>query len=518
MSNRLKAVINCGSSSIRMIIGEFTANGAPQVIDQAIHYLPMGKDVFTTGMISNKTMARAMEILKLYRELLKGYGIEPSQVQAVGTAAVREALNRENFVDRMEIRTGFPIRIIDGLEENRLSYMAVLYALEKEVGLLSRGNTLIMEVSGGSTEVIVLKKGIIGAVHSLSFGAIRFQELYRQKKGYVEVKSHELEQSLSSLHDLIHEDCRHGSVNRVFLLGNYARIAAEMVGKGVSARLLEVEHRRWNALAEELYLMPPEDIVNRYGIAAAAADGMGTALLAYRYLLKDIDCESILVPRVGISEGILMEARPGVDPEVQSRFWNQVRNSALALGKKYHFDAEHAKLVARLSVELFDQLASEHRMGLRHRLLLEIAALLHDIGTFVKPSAHHKHGQYLVENSELFGLDAHDLKIIGNVVRYHRKSTPQNTHLGFVSLNREDRLVVMKMAALLRVADSLDRSHSQKVTDVKAIIKEEVMELQVFCDQDLDAEKLSLVDKGSFFEDVFGFSIRILQIRKGEKV
>lgn len=518
MNPRLKAVVNCGSSSIRMVISEFAADGTPRVIDQAIQYLPMGRDVFTTGYISNKTMNRAMEILKLYRELLKGYGLEPSDVEAIGTAAVREALNRENFVDRMEIRTAFKIRIIDGLEENRLSYMAVLYALDRDTSRLSKGNTLIMEVSGGSTEIIVLRKGIIGAVHSLSFGAIRFQEMYRQKKGFVEVKSHELEQTISSIRELIHEDCKHGSVHQVFLLGNYARLAAEMIGESLDERLIQVDHQRWDELARELYLLPPEEVVQRYGIAAAAADGMGTALLAYRFILSETDCRTILVPRVGISEGIIMEARPGVDPEVQSRLWAQVRNSALALGKKYHFDAEHARTVARLSLQLFDQLQTEHRMNQRQRLLLEIAALLHDIGAFVKPSAHHKHGQYLVENSELFGLDAHDLKIIGNVVRYHRKSTPQNTHLGFVSLSREDRLTVMKMAALLRVADALDRSHSQKVADLKVEIRDPDIVLHLSCDQDLDAERLSLADKGAFFEEVFGYSIKTVQVRKGVKV
>jgi len=515
MSPVLKAVINCGSSSIRMIICEFDSDGRPQVIDQAIQYLPMGRDVFTTGQISNKTMTRAMEILKLYRELLNGYGIDLKDVEVIGTAAVREATNRENFADRIEIRTGFSIRFIDGLEENRLSYMAILYALGSDVGMLSKGNTLIMEVSGGATEVILLRKGIIGSVHSLSFGAIRFQEMFRQKKGFVEVKSHELEQNISSLRELIHEDCKSSNINRVFLLGNYARIAAEMIGKTTNPKLIEVNHEAWNRLAEELYHLPPEEIVKRYGVAAAAADGMGTALLAYRYLLKEIDCETILVPKVGISEGLVMESRPGIDPDVQAKFWNQVKNSAIALGKKYDFDLEHARVVASLSMQLFDQLVHEHRMTKRQRLLLEIAAFLHDIGTYVKPSAHHKHGQYLVENSEIFGLGSHDLKVIGNVVRYHRKSTPQNTHLGFVSLSREDRLTVMKMAAILRIADALDRSHSQKVKELKINITEDTVELLVNCDEDLGAEKLSLSDKGTFFEDVFGYSLKLIQTKKG---
>lgn len=516
MSGQLRAVINCGSSSIRLIVVEFSPDRTPTVIDQAIQYHPLGRDVFTTGLISNKSVNRAVEILRLYRELLKGYGIEPHEVIVVGTAAVREASNRENFADRIEIRTGFKIRIIDGLEENRLSYMAVLYALGGKASQLTRGNTLIMEVGGGATEVILIKKGVIAAVHSLSFGSIRLQELYRQRRGHTHLKKQEIEQSVATMRGLIEADLGQGVISQVFLLGNYARIAAEMVGQPLDERLIEVRHQDLDDLAETLFQLPPEEVAKRYGIAAAAAEGMGTALLAYRYILKTIPCETVYVPLVGIAEGVAMEIRPGVNPEIQARFWNQVRSSALALAKKYHADLEHSKLVADLTLQLFDQLVQEHRMGPKQRLLLEIAALLHDIGTFVKPSAHHKHGQYIVENSEIFGLDIHDLRIIGNVVRYHRKATPQPTHLSFISLNREDRITVMKMAAILRVADALDRGHSGKIREVKVVLDGDVMELRVDTQEELGAEKLSLADKGSYFSEVFGYSPKIVPVRQEE--
>ncbi len=516
MSNRLSAVINCGSSSIRLVVAEFSTSGEPRVLDQAIHYLSLGRDVFTGGFIKNKTLVRALEIFNLYSELLRGYGIKPSSVNAIGTAAVREALNRENFVDRIEIRTGFRIRIIDGLEENRLSYMAVLYALKDRVSEVSKGNVLIMEVSGGTTEVILLKKGAICAVHSLSFGTIRIEEINRLRRGISDLKSAELEQTITPMRELILEDLKQGVIQHVIFLGNYARLAAELVGRPMNNRILEVTRSDWDDLALKFYRMPPEESVRKLGVAAAAAEGMGTALLAYQFFLQGIPAEKIWVPTSGISEGLLMEIRPGADPEIQNRFWNQVRASAVSLGKKYHFDAEHSKVVTELSLQIFDQLQHEHQMNLKHRLLLEIAAILHDIGTFVKPSAHHKHGQYLVENSEVFGLDSHDLKVIGNIVRYHRKSGPLPSHLGFVALTREDRLTVMKLASILRVADALDRGHKGKVKDLKAVINGEVLELIVDVQVDISAEKLSLADKGTMFEEVYGYTPRTILKKEGK--
>src|SRR6185369_12546093 len=186
---------------------------------------------------------------------------------------------------------------------------------------------------------------------------------------------------------------------------------------------------------------------------------------------------------------------PGIDADIQDRFLVQVRASALSLGKKYHFDVDHAKHVAVLSLQIFDQMKKDHNLDPRSRLLLEVAAILHDIGTYIKPSGHHKHGQYLVENSEIFGLNPTDIGIIGNVVRYHRKSVPMSSHLQYVALPREDRLAVLKLAAILRVADALDRGHSQKINNLRLEKKDEEMHLRADYTADVAAERFSLSDK-----------------------
>jgi exopolyphosphatase / guanosine-5'-triphosphate,3'-diphosphate pyrophosphatase len=178
--------------------------------------------------------------------------------------------------------------------------------------------------------------------------------------------------------------------------------------------------------------------------------------------------------------------------------------SAASLGRKFHYDEAHARHVADLGLAIFDSLVREHGLGGHERLLLEVASLVHDIGTFIKTSGHHKHGEYIVANSEIFGLSRVDLTIIANVVRYHRKAPPSSTHVNFIALPREDRIVVMKLAAIARVADALDRGHDQRVRDASFERREERFVIRATGATDLSLERLSLAEKGDMFEDVFG--------------
>jgi len=506
MPPKLFAVINVGSTFLRLVIAEFPEGRDMHVVEQAVKFMGLGREVYTTGLIKKKTLAQAIQIFMQYKELLNAYGLEPQAVRVIGTAALREARNRDTFIDRVEVRTGFRIQVLDGIEENRLSYMAVQYALKDQWSHLSKHNSMIAEVGGGSTELILLRRGMICAVHSLNFGTVRLEEAYRGSQ-YEEITPQTLRQSLNTTKEILDDEMKMSTVKSFIAVGNYARLAAEIAQAAEGDRYWRVNKTQWLQLTHVIHRLNPEEIVRRYGIPASAVEGFGSALLAFFYLLEDTGAEEVFIPKVGYSEGLLVELGPGVDPDIQSRFEMQVRASALSLGKKYHFDADHAKHVADLSLEIFDQMKRDHNLEPRNRLQLEVAAILHDIGTYIKPSGHHKHGQYLVENSELFGLNPTDIGIIGNVVRYHRKTAPLPSHISYTALPRDDRLAVLKLAAILRVADALDRGHSQKISQLRLERHDEELHIRADYTADVAAERFSLSDKCGMFEDVFGYKV-----------
>jgi exopolyphosphatase/guanosine-5'-triphosphate,3'-diphosphate pyrophosphatase len=500
---RIAAVINVGSSSIRLVIAELPENSEIRFLEQAVKFLGLGREVYTSGLIRKKTFLQAIQIFLQYKELLASYGILPSQVRCIGTAALREARNQDNFVDRVEVRTGFHIQVLDGIEENRLSYMAVQYALRDQWAHISKCNSMIAEVGGGSTELILLRRGMICAVHSLNFGTIRLEETYRgSQEG--EISPQTLHQNLSTTNKILDDEMKLTSVKTFIAVGNYARQAAEIANIPEVNGCWRVSKSQWLRLTQLIQNLSPEDTMRRYGLPASAVEGFASALQAYYFLLDDTAAEEIVVPKVSFSEGLLVEMGPGVDAEIQSRFLTQVRASALSLGKKFHFDADHARHVAFLALTIFDQMLKDHNLDPHARVLLEVSAILHDIGTYIKPSGHHKHGQYLVENSELFGLSPSDVAIVGNVVRYHRKSTPMPSHPSYMALPRESRLVVLKLASILRVADALDRGHSQKISALVLEKGDEELKFKAVHTGDVAAERFSLADKADLFEEVFG--------------
>jgi exopolyphosphatase/guanosine-5'-triphosphate,3'-diphosphate pyrophosphatase len=197
-------------------------------------------------------------------------------------------------------------------------------------------------------------------------------------------------------------------------------------------------------------------------------------------------------------------------------FVNQILNSVREIGRRYQLDESHAANVAENAVLIFQALEKEHRLGYRFEMILTVAAWLHDIGMFIGNSSHHKHAQYIIEHSEIFGLGDEDILLVGMVARYHRRAVPRLSHPAYNALNREQRLVVNKLAAILRVADSLDRSHSYSIKDLKVVLTEDQVVLSIDRVGDYTAEKRALASKGKMFEQVYGRSV-ILRTKRRHK-
>ena len=230
-------------------------------------------------------------------------------------------------------------------------------------------------------------------------------------------------------------------------------------------------------------------------------------LMVYRFLLERTGAAQVVVPHVSIREGLLIDLALVVDSTLQEDFFSQVIASAANLGRKYKFDEVHHRQVAKLCLVLFDFLQREHGMNRRQRMMLEAAAMLHDIGMFIRASNHQTHGQYIVSNSEIFGLHKEELDIISGVIRYHRKDLPNQGDINYIALQREERILLLKMAAILRVADALDRGHSQQIKTITAERKSETLVLHVPGTRDLSLELIGLDEKANLFQDVFGYKI-----------
>ncbi|MDR2516644.1 MAG: HD domain-containing protein [Spirochaetaceae bacterium] len=506
-AKRVVAVLEIGSAGIRFLIAEIGPCEQWKVLDQAGRAVALGKDVFDSGEVSRESLLECLAVLRGYAELLAAWGIDKRDVRVIATSAIRAARNRDMFVDRVRQETGFLISVVEGIEENRLMYLAVRYALKNDLPQFRRGNVMIIEVGGGSTEIMLLRRGKMVAAHSLRLGTIRVGQQFRLDSDALRAQAHYLRDNVRSTSGFLSVEMDLAHVGTVVISGTAARILAAKKGTELNRDCRIIGREDYIQLVEEIRHYTPEDCVRNLQIPYADAGGFVLGNLVYRYFLERTSAETVAVPNVSIREGLVIDMARGVEPELQEEFFSQIIASAVNLGRKYRFDEAHNIHVAMLCIQLFDALVKEHGMNRRERMMLEAAASLHDVGTFIRGSGHHRHGQYIVSNSEIFGLHQEEMNIIGNVVRYHRGDPPSESDIDYIALEREDRILVLKMASILRLADALDRGHTQRIKSIRVERRNETILIHTGGELNLSSERVGLEEKADLFQDVFGYQV-----------
>ena len=507
-------VIDVGSSSIRMAIAEIDGEGTIRLLESLARDTQLGHDTFTRGGIRRATTESCVEVLRSYRQTLAEYGItRPGEVRVVATSAVREAENRLAFLDRIYVATGFEIDPIDEAEVNRMTYLGVQPLLEEHPGLSAAGS-IVAEVGGGSTEVLLVEAGDVVSAHTYRLGSQRLRETleaYRAPRPRViEIMRDEVRRTMQQVRRQVPGDLP----VEVVALGGDIRFAARQLEPGWDqAGLVSLSVDRLAELSDTVLELSLDELVRDYGFSYPEAGTVGGALLAYVELARGLDLDHLYVCNVNLRDGLLREM--ATTDAWSDDYGRQVTRSALALGRKYEFDEAHAVHVAELSGRLFDQLADEHQLEPRHGMLLHTAALLHEIGGFIDTGSLHKHTLYIVRHSDLFGLSHADVMLVALVARYHRGASPKPTHRGYNTLDREQRIAVAKLAALLRVAKALDGSRSQRVNEFTCRRADGQLVITLEGLEDLAVEQLALNQAGPLFEQIFG---RQVLLRTGDGV
>ena len=507
MNTTLAAVMEIGSTGIRLHIAEIYQNGQWQVLDRASRPIGLGRDVFTSGSFSRESMLECLQVLQNYRELLTGWNIADNNIHVIATSALRAARNRDIFIDRVRQEIGFNIKIVEGIEENRLMYLAVRFALKQDLPVFWRANSMIIEIGGGSTEIMLLRRGQMVAAHSLKLGTIIIDKHSRHKLGAGIFYERYLNENIKSTLGLLNLEMDLTHVRTMVAAGNDANLVAEHVGKDLNEKCRIIERDAFIKFVEKVRNCSIEDCIHQFGIPYTDAEGLIPGLLVLKLFLERTRAANVAVPLITIRDGYLADLASGVDSKLQEEFFSQIIASAVNLGRKYHFDETHSLLVARYCMSIFDALVKEHGMNRRHRIMLEAAAILHDIGTYIKSSGHQKHGQYIVNNSNIFGLHQEEVGIIGNVINYHRGPAPSQSDIEYMKLDWENRVLVLKMASILRVADALDRGHSQHIKKIDVQRLRETIIIHVDKTHDYYLELMGLEEKGGMFQDVFGYKV-----------
>ncbi len=500
------SAIDVGSNAIRMAVGRVNAaqdkrDVQVDVIENIRIPVRLGQDVFSKGHIGEASMLAALDAFMRFQKISTEY--DAKKIRAVATSAMREAENGNLLIERILRRTGIQVEIISGEEEARLVHLAV----GKVISLAGK-KTILIDIGGGSIEVVVSKGNKVLTTESYDMGTVRLLQNLEDRSvddfrmllnEYTESTRRHIKRELGKLK----LDLCIGTGGSIQELGNLRK---KVLKRATSDRITVNE---LEMLDEIISKMTVEQRIKKLGLNPDRADVIVPAIMVLRMIARETHVKEIQIPGVGLKDGILWEMA-AVIPASRLPRHQQARTSATRLGHKYHFDGEHGVRVARTAQSLFDQTLPLHGCDAEERLLLEIASLLHDIGYFIGMLNHEKHGYYIIENSPLIGLDERQHTVIAHIVRNHRKTTPASQDEYIKALIQKDRLIVNKLCALLRLADAIEVSHTTRVRDVKLTKGKKHWQLQMSGEGNLLLERWALEKRKSLFEDVFDTQLEVL--------
>jgi exopolyphosphatase / guanosine-5'-triphosphate,3'-diphosphate pyrophosphatase len=499
--------IDVGANALRMVIAEVYPDGRIEVLEQLQRAIRLGQDTFRRGRLGAQSMRAAVQILKDYRQLLDLYKV--AKIRAVATSAVREAANGETFLDRVYMATGFSLEVIDTSEESRLTVSAVRRAVGDALGINQR-QTLVADVGGGSTLLTLLENGEIATSQSLRLGSIRLQEMLSTAEESPRRSANLLRQHITNTLSSLETAVPLEEIDSFVAVGGDARFAAREVGVATdSIDLVVVDRVAFDKLVDRCAEYTAEELSRRHGIPFAEAETLNPALLVCQLLWHKTKAAAMIVSHVSMRDGLLLELAREVTGKEDDTLSTGVIHSATAIAEKYHVDLDHARSVADVAVRLFDLFQPDHGLAPRQRLLLRVAALVHEVGGFVSNRSHHKHSEYLIANSEIFGLNRQEIAMVSLIARYHRRNSPRASHVSYMALPRESRIIVNKLAALLRVADALIRGHRRLQSEIRFQRQGDDLIVSMPAGQGFLLEERAVEAKGDLLKDIYGVRIRL---------
>jgi len=504
------ATIDIGTNSIHMIVVQIRADFSFEVIDREKEMVRLGAGGLDGRALTPEAMHAALQVLSKFRRLAESHRVD--ELIAVATSAVREAENGGEFLKSVTSHTGIRPRVISGTEEARLIHSAAVYGVS-----VPRDVAVVIDIGGGSVEVTRGAGAAIELGRSFKLGVIRLTERFVRTDPLEPRDERKLTRYIHAEINKYLQQINRAGFDRVIgtsgtILSLGAVVAAsEGRAPGAPLRNRRVAAKQIRRVRKELVSLHLDKRLRVPGLEPRRADLAVAGAILLDELLRGLRAEEITLCDLSLREGLVLDfiARHRKEIAQADRYPDVRRRSVYELGERCNYWPEHAQQVARLAIGLFDQTRPIHGLTDREREWLEYAAILHDVGVHISYENHHKHSYYLIKNGDLRGFEPEEIETMALVARYHRQATPKRKHEGFGELPRRSRRVVRTLAALLRLAESLDRSHAQTITGLELHDRGDDDLLQLRTSGDAELELWAAARHAGPFERLAGKPLRI---------
>jgi exopolyphosphatase / guanosine-5'-triphosphate,3'-diphosphate pyrophosphatase len=502
-AENLLTALHIGASSVSMMVAERASDGLLTPIDFLEKPAPVARDIFRAGSVTPSTTERVVSIIKGYQKSLSELGLDPHGVtRAVASNILSEAVNHETVMNRIRIACGLKIGTIDDGEMTRLIYLKTRRRLQ-HLPAMRKDTTLVLHVGPGNTRALLFQNGLITRYTSYRMGTHRTREAVDGSHAEGPAMLRVIREHAYGNLAQIRFDFSDVTIDGLVVIGYEIQSVAPSLTKASQACSIK-SFRQFTA---DVATVSDVELVRRFQLDYQTAEALLPALEINLAIAETLKLKEIHIPNSEYEQGLLHDLL--VSRELTGAFAEEVLRSARILAERYQSDPSHGEHVGNLCTRFFESLKDLHQLTPHDALLLQVAAILHEVGTYVSPRAHHKHSEYIILNSEIFGLDRLDVTIVALVARYHRHSGPRLDHTIYGALTTEDRIRVSKLAALLRVADALERTHVQRVSELEIRQVAGKLRLRLPGLADAAVERLAMATKADLFEQVFGLSVII---------
>jgi exopolyphosphatase/guanosine-5'-triphosphate,3'-diphosphate pyrophosphatase len=497
------AAIDVGTNFLRMMIAEINSEGIILPLEDVWQPTQIGRDTFGTGEIGSGSIQEMCDTLHGFRQLMKDYRVK--QYHAVATSGVREAQNREYVLDQISVRAGLNVEIINNAQERFYEYKALRDKVP-DIPRMRQEGILIVNIGMGGVEISAYHGGYLQFTEYVKVGALRLREILADLERSSLDFSSVIEAFLESKIYLL------DSINKQFEIKNVIGLGEELTSILKLCRVNKLTkedaflHRE--ALAKmhsRLRAMTTKQIIETYHIHRNEAELLIPSAIIFQRFLQATAAEGIHAPKVSLRHGLLADmVDERFDTARKFDFLNDIISSVRYLGRKFHIDEKHAAQVESLSLSIYDQTARIHKLGARERLYLQIAAILHDAGKYININQHDIHSGHIIRFQEIIGFSNKELNLVAIIARYHSEDKPHPWHDNYRLLDESEKLIVSKLAAILKLADSLDISHHQTIADVVISSSGRDLHFNARAKGEVLLEKWDFAAQAVFFQEVYG--------------
>lgn len=518
---RRLAALDVGTNSIRLIVVELSADGGYRMLDDEKVIARLGHGLASTGRMDPERIEFAVNAIERLRKIAEGFGV--SMFRAVATAAVREAENGQEFVDIVRERAGVDLEIISAEQEARLSFRSIEAAFD-----LDQTNALIADIGGGSTELLVSIGGVVDQVQTMRLGAVRLTEMFGPSETFEQfrrMRAH-VQRTLRSDagEPVVPIQIMYGTGGTFTALAALAMMRRDFETRSdgilpFAVRGYELQRSDVRHILDWLAKLSVRERAAIPGLSPDRAEIIVAGVLIAERVMRRFDVNRLRIHDGGIRDGLIRkmidELLGRIPVDGRSRSPIDRLAEARRFAAKCHDEERSGEHVAMLAASIFDQLAtfmSDTTPGIftpENREMLQAAALLRDVGYLVNYAKHHKHSYHLIVHSDLRGFTAREVAIIANTARYHRRSKPKRKHREFMKLDPDERRIVEALSAILRIADGLDRTHTQVIQSLELTRDDDAMHMLVNASQFPEVDIWGAERRKSLFRRVFATELHI---------